>query len=138
MKNCQPRRANASLFVKHAPVWSWVSQPEGARPKAARPGRYSRPLAVRYKAIAEAFGREVRRLRQLKNDMSTYALANLVGMSQPAVVKIETGEAPNIELRLMWDFAEALGVEPWHFLSNCEAAVKEALVNYRLMSGGHD
>lgn len=80
----------------------------------------------------------MRRLRQLKNDMSTYALANLVGMSQPAIVKIETGEAPNIELRLIWDFAEALGVEPWHFLNNCEVAVKEALVNYRLMSGGHD
>lgn len=120
------------IATEDVPVWSWVSQPEDRRPQAARPGRYSRPLSIRDKTIAKAFGQEVRRLRLLKKDMTTYALAKLVGMSQPAIVKIETGVAPNIELRLMWDFADVLGVDPKHFLKVCEEAAKTALAKFRL------
>lgn len=106
-------------------IWSWVNQPENIRPVAAGPGRYSRPLAERDQVIAEAFGKEVRRLRLIA-ELSTRELAGIVSMSQPAIVKLEKGQGSNIELRLMWDFAEAFGVDPNHFTLVCQKAVKAA------------
>ena len=103
-------------------VWSWVTEPVTSRPEAVGPGRYSRPLSVRDQAISVAFGQEVRRLR-LKAALSTRQLAQIVGLSQPWIVNIETKPRANIELRLMWDFAEALEVAPDHFLRVCEEAI---------------
>lgn len=103
-------------------VWSWVGERESTRPSAKGRGRYSRPLAVRDQVIAEAFGKEVRRLR-LQAKLSTRELAQKVGLSQPWIVNIETKHGVNIELRLMWDFAEAFGVNPSHFLLVCQGAV---------------
>lgn len=105
-------------------VWSWVSQPKSARPGTKGSGRYSRPLSERDKLISRAFGQEVRRLRQAAK-LSTYKLAELVGVSQPMIIYIETREV-NLELRLMWDLAEALGVEPLHFAAICDRAVSLA------------
>lgn len=102
-------------------VFSWVGQPEGMRPQAQKAGRYSRPLSGRDRIVAAAFGDEVRRLRE-KAKMSTRQLADLVGMSQPAIVYIENHRA-NVEMRLMWDFAEALGIEAAQFVAVCDRAV---------------
>lgn len=104
-------------------VWSWVNQPENFRPEAFGPGRYSRPLSVRDQLIAATFGQEVRRLRTLAK-MSTRELGGIVGMSQPTIVKLENDHGANIEMRLMWDFAEAFGVDPDHFLRVCEEAIQ--------------
>lgn len=106
-------------------IWSWVNQPENSRPEATGPGRYSRPLAVRDQVIAAAFGKEVRRLR-LEAKMSTRELAGVVGVSQPSIIMLEKDQGANIELRLMWDFAEAFNVEPDHFVQVCETAVTAA------------
>lgn len=106
-------------------IWSWVNQPENIRPEATGPGRYSRPLSERDQVIAAAFGKEVRRLRLLAK-MNTRELAGIVGMSQPAIVKLENDQGANIELRLMWDLAEAFGVEPDHFMLVCQKAVQAA------------
>jgi DNA-binding XRE family transcriptional regulator len=106
-------------------IWSWVNQPENRRPEASGPGRYSRPLAVRDQVIAAAFGKEVKRLRLLAQ-MSTRELAGIVGMSQPSIVMLEKDKGANIELRLMWDFAEAFSVEPDHFMQVCQGAVQIA------------
>lgn len=111
-------------MTKEKPVWSWAHQPESQRPPATRPGRYSRPLSIRDQVIAEAFGKEVRRLRELRK-LSALDLARRVGMSQPWVTKIENGKG-NVELRLIWDFADALGVSPSHFVRCCDKAVEEA------------
>lgn len=108
-------------------VWSWVNQPENFRPEASGPGRYSRPLSVRDQVIAATFGQEVRRLRTLAK-MSTRELGAIVGMSQPAIVKLENDHGANIELRLMWDFAEAFGVEPDHFLQVCKEEIQSKMV----------
>ena len=104
-----------------AKVFSWVNQPESKRPAASGPGRYSRPLSERDKIVAAAFGDEVRRLRTAAG-MSTRTLARLVGLSQPAIVYVEKHRA-NVELRLIWDFAEALAVEPTQFIAICDRAV---------------
>lgn len=106
-------------------VWTWVDQPEQQRPQATGPGRYSRPLAQRDLVIAAAFGKEVRRLRRLAK-MSTRGLGLIVGMSQPAIVKLEKHDGANIELRLVWDFAQALDVTPDHFMEVVELAVQTA------------
>jgi len=106
-------------------VWSWVNQPEKRRPKADGVGRYSRPLSLRDQVVVTAFGQEVRRLR-MKRDLSARDLAKIVGMSQPSIIHIETKCRVNVELRLMFDFAEALHVKPSHFLDVCEKAVLEA------------
>jgi len=103
-------------------VWSWVYEPEHHRPQAAGRGRYSRPLAVRDQLVVQSFGQEVRRLRE-ERELSASELAMIVGVSQPTIIKIETDCRANIELRLLWDFAEALGVQPAHFLNVCEKAV---------------
>jgi DNA-binding XRE family transcriptional regulator len=110
---------------KAKPIWSWVGEKESERPIANGPGRYSRPLAVRDKVIAQAFGQEVRRLR-IKAELSTRELGRIVGLSQPWIVRLETKPGANIELRLMWDFAEAFGVEVEHFLLVCHGAVAHA------------
>lgn len=102
-------------------VFSWVGQTEATRPSAEKAGRYSRPLSGRDKIVAAAFGDEVRRLRE-RAGLSTRQLASLVGMSQPAIVYIEKHRA-NVELRLMWDFAEALGIEAAQFVAVCDRAV---------------
>lgn len=107
------------------PIWSWVGKQEPDRPVANGPGRYSRPLAVRDQVIAQAFGQEVRRLR-IKAELSTRELGRMVGLSQPWIVRLETKPGANIELRLMWNFAEALGVEVEHFLLVCHGAVVHA------------
>lgn len=106
------------------PVWSWVHQPENRRPQADSPGRYSRPLSLRDQVIAEAFGNEVCRLREVRG-LSARDLARLVSMSQPWITNIEKGKG-NVELRLIWDFADALGVTPDIFLRVCSKAVQDA------------
>lgn len=111
-------------MTKTKPVWSWAHQPENRRPPANRPGRYSRPLSIRDQVIAEAFGKEVCRLRELRK-LSARDLARRVGMSQPWVTKIENGKG-NVELRLIWDFADALGVSPARFVRVCNEAVEAA------------
>jgi DNA-binding XRE family transcriptional regulator len=107
-------------------VFSWVGRPSSDRPAAKGAGRYSRPLSGRDKIIAAAFGDEVRRLRK-KAGMSTQQLADLVGVSQPSIVYIEKHRA-NVELRLIWDFAEALGVEAAQFVSVCDRAITLAMI----------
>lgn len=107
-------------------VFSWVRQPQEKRPPAQRAGRYSRPLSGRDKIVAAAFGDEVRRLRE-KAGLSTYQLADVVATSQPTIVYIENHRA-SVELRLMWDFAEAFGIEAAHFVAVCERAVTLAKV----------
>lgn len=104
------------------PVWSWAHQPESSRPAAKRPGRYVRPLSIRDSLVAVAFGREVCRLRELRG-LSTAELGRRVSLSQPSVTNIENGKG-NIELRLVWDFADVLGVPPSHFLRVCNEAVE--------------
>lgn len=118
-------------MAKAKQVWSWVGDQADDRPVATGPGRYSRPLAVRDQVIAQAFGQEVRRLR-VKAKLSTRDLGQRVGLSQPWIVRIETKPDANIELRLMWDFAEALDVDVEHFLLVCTAAVAEAKSKLRL------
>jgi hypothetical protein len=54
----------------------------------------------------------------------------MVGMSQPSIVKIETDSRANIELRLLWDFADALGVKPAHFMRACQRTVEEEKAQY--------
>lgn len=105
-------------------VWSWTNEPESRRPAAQRPGRYVRPLSIRDSVIAEAFGSEVKRLRELRK-LSTRDLARRVSVSQPWITNIEKGNG-NVEVRLMWDFAEVLGVSPNRFLRVCSEAVKAA------------
>lgn len=72
-----------------------------------------------------AFGKEVRRLRRLVK-MSMRELALIVGMSQPAIAKLEKNDGANIELRLVWDFAQALNATPDHFMQVVELAVQTA------------
>lgn len=123
MEKAETRKSRTKAGSR-SQVWSWVGQPVSARPKATGTGRYSRPLSKRDKVVALAFGAEIRRLRKVAQ-MSTRQLAELVGMSQPSIVYIETRGA-NIEMRLMWDFAEALGVEPMHLAAVCDRAVSLA------------
>jgi len=106
-------------------VWTWVNKPKTLRPAADRAGRYSRPLSVRDTAIADAIGMEVRRLRT-KVGMSTRELGVILGMSQPAVVKLELNRGSNIEVRLLWDLATAFDVAPRHFFDVCQVAVEAA------------
>lgn len=107
-------------------VWSWVGQPAACRPLPKGVGGYKRPLSQRDQIIAKAFGAEVRRLR-LAAKLSTRQLAELISLSQPMIIYIEKCRV-NIELRLMWDFAEAFGVEATHFTSVCDRAVTLAAV----------
>jgi transcriptional regulator with XRE-family HTH domain len=74
-----------------------------------------------------AFGAEVRKLRR-QSEFSTRQLALMLGMSQPAITQIETGKRANIDFRLVWDFAQALGVSAAHLVTVCErpVAVEEA------------
>lgn len=106
--------------------FSWVGRQQSDRPAAGRAGRYSRPLSGRDKIVSAAFGNEVRRLR-LKSGWSTRQLADLVGMSQPSIVYIEQHRA-NVELRLIWDFAEALGIEAAQFVAVCDRAITLATI----------
>lgn len=69
-----------------------------------------------------AFGAEVQRLRT-ERELSARELATMVNMSQPAITQIETGKRGNAGIRLLWDFAQALGVSASHFVSVCERAV---------------
>lgn len=105
--------------------WSWVNEPDSRRPRAGGVGRYVRPLSERDHVVAQAFGAEVRRLRE-ERDLSTRRLAEIVGMSQPAVTQIENGQRSNVDLRILWDFAEALSVSAAHFVSICEREVVTA------------
>jgi ribosome-binding protein aMBF1 (putative translation factor) len=107
------------------PVWSWVDEPEHARPEAVRTGRYSRPLSIRDKIVVKAFGEEVRRLRLMRG-YSTHELAKKLSMSQPNLLNLEKGRG-NVEIRLLWDFADALGVKPAAFLKVCDLAIDAAL-----------
>lgn len=106
-------------------VWTWVNKPKTLRPAADQAGRYSRPLSVRDDAIAVAIGSEVRRLRT-QIAMSTRELADIIGMSQPAVVKLELNHGSNIEVRLLWDLAAAFDVAPRHLFDVCQVAVEAA------------
>lgn len=102
--------------------WSWVHEPETSRPAAKGVGRYTRPLAGRDQVVMVAFGAEVRKLR-CEREFSARQLATMLGMSQPAITQIETGKRANIDLRLVWDFAQALGVSAAHLVAVCEHAV---------------
>lgn len=102
--------------------WSWVNQPAMLRPTGGRRGRYSRPLSIRDAVIAGALGREIRRLRKLR-ELSQYQLADLVGVSQPAINQIERTRRASIHARQLFDFAEALGVPADHFTKTCMTAV---------------
>ncbi|GAB6849164.1 helix-turn-helix domain-containing protein [Paraburkholderia kururiensis] len=102
--------------------WSWVHEPEASRPVSKGVGRYTRPLAGRDQVVMTAFGAEVRKLRG-EREFSTRHLAVILGMSQPAITQIETGRRANIDFRLVWDFAEALGVSAAHLVAVCERAV---------------
>ena len=110
-------------------IWTWVNVPADQRPTATGPGRYSRPLSVRDRAVAASFGQEIRRLRT-RRDLSTYDLAMMVGMSQPSIVKIETDCRASIELRLLWDFADALGVKPAHLMRVCQRRIEAEEAQY--------
>lgn len=109
-------------------LWSWVNKPESARPPAKGPGRYVRPLAVRDRVIVSAFGTEIRRLR-LERGLSTYQLAERLSMRGPAVQRIESKRMVNIDLRLVWDFADALGVRPLHLIDVCIRAIEEEWIH---------
>jgi DNA-binding XRE family transcriptional regulator len=113
------------MSTTHNKPWSWVNEPDSRRPRADGAGRYVRPLAERDRIVASSFGAEVRRLRN-QRELSARRLAEMVGISQPAVTQIENGRRANIELRLLWDFAEALGVSAAHFVSVCEQGVVTA------------
>lgn len=108
------------MSLKLAP-WSWVGQPASSRPTAERRGRYSRPLSIRDAVVAGALGREVRRLRLLR-EMSQAQLAKLIGVSQPAINQIERTRRASVHFRQLFDFAEALDVPPDHFMRVCMVA----------------
>lgn len=110
--------------MTESPPWSWVHEPETSRPRPNGVGRYVRPLSGRDRVVNAAFGIEVRKLR-VERELSTRQLANVLGMSQPAVTQIENGKRANIDIRLLWDFAQALGVSAAHFIAVCDRAVLE-------------
>lgn len=91
--------------------WSWVGQPVSARPRAKGPGGYHRPPSVRDVVLAEAFGNVVKEYRQ-RRELSSNQLAELLGISQPALSQIENHARTDITIRQLFDVAEALLLDP--------------------------
>lgn len=91
--------------------WSWVGQPASARPRAKGPGGYHRPPSLRDVVLAEAFGDLVRYHRK-RRELSCYQLAELLGISQPALSQIENHARMDITIRQLFDVAEALLLDP--------------------------
>lgn len=107
---------------RKASVWSWVDQPREALPKAAGPGRYSRPWSMRETLVARSIGAEIRRLRLAAN-MTVYELADRLGISQPYVSTIENAEKP-IDVAFLFDLADIFDVPTTHFIEAASGEIE--------------
>jgi DNA-binding Xre family transcriptional regulator len=108
--------------------WSWVLAPKDLLPPTNGIGRYVRPLSVRDELLTKAIGAEVRKLCQLNNE-TTRSLADKLNVSQAAIAKLQNGKG-NIEIRFLWDLAEALNVTPEHFTGVCTSVLEEEKAKY--------
>jgi DNA-binding XRE family transcriptional regulator len=112
------------MTEKKLHLWSWVNQPASLRKKAAGPGRYSRPPAIRDAMVAKAFGEELRRLREARN-LTAAELGSMIGVSKPFILQLEASGRKNVALHQLFDLAEALGTSVRDIVAVCESAVAE-------------
>ncbi len=103
--------------------WSYVNNP-ASRPRASGVGGFHRPPALRDLAAAKAFGKILRRERE-RLELSGYQLGAAVGVSQSYISQLETTTVKRIDIPTLFDFAEALAVDPMRLIAEIIAEVKK-------------